>query len=217
MEQISLLETAETQGLPSLLQLKTGIRYMITVNIDVCDGLVNGVSGILKKIDSTSNGFINLLWFDFERVDIGQIARQKFNESDVTLTPTERQTKSFFIKVERQLHSVLRSQFPIRPSEAITIHKSQGQTYDHVVIHLSSRMTITFYYTALSRAKSSNGLYLIGIFDPPVASSPGNLVVIQEMDRMAAESPVNFDTQFVRPSNRITFFYQNYPYLHHHI
>ena len=217
MEQISLLETAETQGLPSVLQLKTGIRYMITVNIDVYDGLVNGVSGILKKIDLASNGFINLLWFDFERVDIGQIARQKFNESDVTLTPIERQTKSFFIKVERQLHSVLRSQFPIRPSEAITIHKSQGQTYDQVVIHLSSRMTITFYYTALSRAKSSYGLYLIGKFDPPVTPSPGNLVVIKEIDRMIAESPVTFDTQFIRPSNRTTIFYQNYPYLHHHI
>ena len=217
IEQISLLETTETQGLPSVVQLKTGIRYMITVNIDVCDGLVNGVSGILKKIDLTSNGFINLLRFDFEREDIGLIARQKFNEPDLTLTPIGRQTKSFFIKVERQLHSVLRSQFPLRPSEAITIHKSQGQTYDQVVIHLSSRMTITFYYTALSRAKSSNGLYLIGKFDPPVAPSPGNLVVIQEMDRMAAESPVIFDTQFVRPSNRITFFYQNYPYLHIHI
>ena len=215
--QISLLETNETQGLPSVVELKTGIRYMITVNIDVNDGLVNGVSGILKKIDLSSNRTPVLLWFDFERADIGQIARQRFERLDPTLTPIERQSKHFFIKFDRQLISVRRKQFPVRPSEAITIHKSQGQTYDQVVIHLTNRMSISFYYTALSRAKSSNGLYLIGKFDPPVSPAPGNLIVIEEMNRMAKESAVNFLTQFTRPLNRKMVFYQNYPYLKHHV
>ena len=111
--QISLLETNETQGLPSVVELKTGIRYMITVNIDVNDGLVNGVSGILKKIDLSSNRTPVLLWFDFERADIGQIARQRSNQSDPTLTPIERQSKHFFIKLDRQLISVRRIQFPV--------------------------------------------------------------------------------------------------------
>ena len=207
--QISSLETNETQGMPSIVELKTGIRYMITVNIDVSDGLVNGVSGILKKMDLISNRTPVLLWFDFER--------QRFKQSDPTLTPIERQSKHFFIKLDRQLISVRRIQFPVRPSEAITIHKSQGQTYDQVVIHMTSRMSISFYYTALSRAKSSNGLYLIGNFDPPVTPAPGNMIVMEEMDRMARESPVNFKTQFTRPSNRTMIFFQNYPYLQHHV
>ena len=209
--QISSLETNETQGLPSVVELKTGIRYMITVNIDVSDGLVNGVSGILKKIDLSSNRTPVLLWFDFERPDIGQIARQRFKQSDLTLTPIELQSKPFFVKLDRQLISVKRIQFPVRPSEAITIHKSQGQTYDQVVVHLTNRMSISYYYTALSRAKSSNGLYLIGIFEPPVTPTPGNLVVKEEMDRMERESPVNFKTQFTRPSNRTMIFFSELP------
>ena len=215
-EQKSLLETTETQGLPKNIDLKCGIRYMITVNIDVCDGLVNGVSGILKKIES-SNEIPYLLWFDFEREDIGKLARQRYNQSDSKFTPIERLSKSFFIKVDRQLHSIYRNQFPIRPSEAITIHKSQGQTYEQVVVHLTKRMTIGFYYTALSRAKKSSGLYLIGNFEPPETPTPGNLVVINEMDRMSNESLVYFNTQFIRPLDRIMLFYQNYPYLCHHV
>ena len=216
-KQISFLETAETQGLPSSVKLKTGIRYMITVNIDVSDGLVNGVSGVLKKIDLTTNSVPELLWFDFERVDIGQVARKRFKSFDPTLTPIERQSKTFFYKFDRNLISVTRNQFPIRPSEAITIHKSQGQTYNQVVVHLTNRMSITFYYTALSRAKKSSGLYLIGDFDPPVTPAPGNLIVMGEMVRMANESSVNFKTQFLRPSNKKMVFFQNYPYLHNHI
>ena len=217
LKRLPLLDSTETQGLPSNIILKTGIRYMITVNIDVSDGLVNGTSGVLKKIDCSTNDSPLLLWFDFERKDIGIKARSSYKNSNQCLTPIERVSKSFYLKFDRQLYNIYRSQFPIRPSEAITIHKSQGQTYDQVVIHLTSRMTIGFYYTGLSRSKTSNGLFLVGDFKPPVSPSFGNEIVINEMNRIINESPVSFVTQFVRPLNKISFFYQNFPYLNLHI
>lgn len=46
---VYLLPPKDTQGM--LTTLITGIKYMITVNIDVSDGLFNGVYGILRKIE----------------------------------------------------------------------------------------------------------------------------------------------------------------------
>ncbi len=52
-------------------------------------------------------------------------------------------------------------QYPIKLAYAFTIHKSQGQTYDKVILDLNSHIFAPGQlYVALSRAKSLNGLFL---------------------------------------------------------
>ena len=57
----------------------------------------------------------------------------------------------------------MREQFPLTLCYAITTHKSQGQTLDEVLIDFSSKNTRINYgsfYTALSRVKCGENLYL---------------------------------------------------------
>ncbi|VDN36251.1 unnamed protein product [Gongylonema pulchrum] len=67
---------------------------------------------------------------------------------------------------------VLRKQFPLIAAEAITIHKSQGQTYSSVFVHITRRMTRALLYVALSKVTSLSGLYIIGTSTTPRQPHP---------------------------------------------
>jgi len=72
------MKTSETQGLPCILHLKTTAKYMVTVNIDTNDGLVNGATGQLMRIDNCIvNGslLVSGLWIKFTGATVGTIAR----------------------------------------------------------------------------------------------------------------------------------------------
>lgn len=92
-------------------------------------------------------------------------------------------------------------QFPLKLAWALTIHKSQGQTYDSVTIDLS---TGTFapgqMYVALSRATSMEGLYLKMpiqrkhiIVDPKVAAFMAKRETITVAQEIALEPDIHHD------------------------
>lgn len=63
-------------------------------------------------------------------------------------------------------YRIQRIQFQLIECEAMTIHKSQGQTYETIAVYLKSstqtRMKRSLLYVALSRCVSIDGLYLYG-------------------------------------------------------
>lgn len=67
---LASLKVNETQGLPSTVTLQIGIRYMITINIDVGDGLFNGASGILREFTAI-NEMCTIVWIEFDDKKIG--------------------------------------------------------------------------------------------------------------------------------------------------
>lgn len=67
--------TKDCWGLPFCLKLSLNIKYMVSVNLNTNDGLVNEVEGILKHIDSESDLSVKSLWLLFPS-DIGYNRRQ---------------------------------------------------------------------------------------------------------------------------------------------
>ena len=151
----------------SLCYFENYTKYMMTVNVNTSDGLVNGATGILKEISFNTGGSANILWIRFFDESVGINARPQLpHRVESTWTPIQKILKNV------QYHSnetvtIDRKQFPLVPAVAITIHKSQGATYDKVAIYTTSRMKRPALYVGCSRATSAAGLYIVGQFVPP--------------------------------------------------
>lgn len=119
--------------LPELV-LRVGAQVMITSNLNVKTGIVNGSRGVIIGM---ATEYITVKLLD------GRIIR---------ITP----------KVNSTAHPKIgRRQFPLIPAWAITIHKSQGQTIDYAEIDLGTSIFADGQaYVALSRVKSLEGLFI---------------------------------------------------------
>ncbi|MEN0085334.1 MAG: PIF1 family ATP-dependent DNA helicase [Leifsonia sp.] len=130
------------------LELKVGAQVMFLRN-DVGQGdgprWVNGTIGTVTKIDS--NVYVDV---DGEVHEVEPAIWEKFR---YTWSPeTKKLTKDVVAEF---------TQFPLRLAWAVTIHKSQGKTYDAAIVDLGSRaFTSGQTYVALSRITTLEGLYL---------------------------------------------------------
>ena len=135
---------------------------MITVNIDTSYGLFNGAKGTLIDMDFQTSENISVLitlWIQFHELRVSSKARSKTCHSEnPNSTPIRKILKTFQYKRNESLQ-IDRSQFPVVPAEAITIHKSQGATYDKVVVHISPRLKRAALDVACSRATKASGLF----------------------------------------------------------
>lgn len=133
------------------ITLKVGAKVMLTSNTAVDnDSCVNGSIG---KVVSMSKDSVDVL----------------FNNGCVENVPM-----TFATKKESYLDSTGKVQentlgcvlyMPLKLAWAITVHKSQGQTFDGVDIDLSKCFTKGLGYVALSRAKSLDSIIIEGSYD----------------------------------------------------
>ena len=74
-----------TGGLPTTLTLTKRAKVMLTVNVDVCDGLVNGARGIVSGIIKNNDKVLTIL-VKFDDAAMGratiQTSSYKFNYPD---------------------------------------------------------------------------------------------------------------------------------------
>jgi nucleoside-triphosphatase THEP1 len=131
-----------------VLQLKTGAQIMFIKN-DKGEfrRYYNGKIGIVKDIDEDdiTIGFPN------ESMEI-QLEREEWTNIRYHFNEEKKQVE------EEVLGSF--SQYPIRLAWAITIHKSQGLTFDKAIIDAGASFTAGQVYVALSRLTNINGLVL---------------------------------------------------------
>lgn len=190
----------DTHNLPYMLNLVEGIRYMVTNNIDVSDGLFNGATGVLKSIKMLGN-LPFIVYIKFDDSSIGKKARQVHSTSpedniDPSWTPIEKRKEQFTCGDKGSI-TILRHQFALVPAEAITIHKAQGQSYEKVVVEWDKNLQRKTLYVCCSRATTLSGLFLLGKFQPPSPANP-NDECIQEMNRMRREAKLIPIFEFLR-------------------
>ncbi|KAG2194770.1 hypothetical protein INT47_012072 [Mucor saturninus] len=135
LEKLRGLSHDRTAGSPYLLNLRIGARYMITINIDTSDGLVNGTSGIFKQVDfGTSVSSVEKplrIWLLMEDERSGKVQRKRVKTNSVMppdWVPIDYTNGTFSVKVERAspVIRVQRTQFPVGVAEALTVHKARA-------------------------------------------------------------------------------------------
>lgn len=124
---------------PETLALKQGAIVMAVKN-DPEGRYVNGSTG--HVLDFTEDG-----------LPIVQFS----NKQPMVVTPEEWELR----RGDRLVAGI--TQIPLRLAYAITVHKSQGMTLDEAVIDLSKAFVPGQGYVGLSRVRSLDTLYLLGI------------------------------------------------------
>jgi ATP-dependent DNA helicase PIF1 len=115
--------------------LCTNAQVILTVNLDMDSGLVNGSRGVIK-------GFA------------GALPIVQF------MNGLTRVIDYYTYSTEEDDNTVSYSQIPLMLGWAITIHKSQGMTLDFVVTDLSNIFDYGQAYVTLSRVRSLDSLWI---------------------------------------------------------
>ena len=147
---------------------------MITSNIDVSDGLVNGAYGILEAVSFVNNK-IFLIWLKFKDEKVGKIQKGKYKNSKhfvPNCVPLEKAKFEIFKTDSNGRNSkftrAVREQFLVVMCESMTIYKGQGQTFDAICLDVTGICNKTsLIFVGLSRSDFNN-VYITGKLMMPV-------------------------------------------------
>ena len=135
-----------------VLGLKVGAQVMFTRN-DQNKKWVNGTIATVMKLSE------NEIVVRTESGLLCKVAQCVWESVEYEYDRDER-------KLKKEVTGTF-TQYPLKLAWAITVHKSQGMTYDKMALNLSRVLFADGQlYVALSRVRSLNGLYLSGPINP---------------------------------------------------
>jgi len=146
------------------LDIKIGSKVMFLKNdTETPRRFFNGKIGVVKSIEEET---ITIQCpDDHESIELGKAVWENIRYS------TNQTTKQI---EEEELGKFI--QYPLRLAWAITIHKSQGLTFDKAVIDAGSAFAAGQVYVALSRCRSLEGLVLLSKINPATIQNDRQIV-----------------------------------------
>ena len=142
---------------PEVLELKVGAQVMM-LNNDPDGRWVNGTIGVVESIGAGSIFLPSCVEVRKEDGTIVLVERNVWEISRPVAIPDE--SKRSGSRIEHETVGGY-EQFPMKLAWAVTIHKSQGQTLDRVIVDLSGGIFADGQlYVALSRCTSLEGMVL---------------------------------------------------------
>ncbi|CAF3290336.1 unnamed protein product [Rotaria sp. Silwood2] len=199
---------------PGLLPLVPGMPVILTQNIAIELGLINGMNGIFRQLvyeedpvstDALSETFPNnTRYIRRPLYALIEIVRSKiecnFEYLQSNLVPIPLMEQIFRINIadvllkdkklksnHKAILSIKRRALPLVPAYCITTHKSQGQTLCNVVIDLqlpNETDDITAIYVPLSRVKRLADLIILRYFDYTILTMKPSKSQLAEIERL---------------------------------
>lgn len=147
------------------LSLKEGAQVMFLKNDLIQRRYYNGKIGVVKEL--TKDKII----VDCDGTEI-EVGKETWENSRYTLNRTDG-------KLEQETLGTF-TQYPLRLAWAITIHKSQGLTFEKVMIDAGAAFSSGQVYVALSRCTSLAGIVLLSKITPSAIQSNENVIKGQD-------------------------------------
>ncbi len=156
------------------LDLKVGTQVMFIKNDTENKKYFNGKLATVTKI--SKDGITVLGNEDKEEMLVGKEkwSNIRYNLNRETNRIEENEIGSF-------------TQYPLRLAWAITIHKSQGLTFDNVIIDAGASFAAGQVYVALSRCRTLDGIVLLSKIFPQSVKSDERILEFSKQENKATE------------------------------
>ena len=163
---LDTLPSNKTGGRIRALPLVLGMPVIITENFDVVGGIVNGSTGILRKVryrtDDANRRYLTSCIVELP--DATADALPNLPLKHVAVLPDAVEMTPFRHPNSGRSCTLRRYQVPLDAGFAITTHKAQGQTLEKVIVDLASCIGTEAPYVMISRCTSLEGLMVLRPF-----------------------------------------------------
>lgn len=159
------------------LKLKVGARVMFLRNTD---DYKNGTMGRVEQL------YPDAIIVRKDNGDLVNVQRAKWEQLEYIV---DKNTKTIYTNVSGTF-----TQFPLKLAWAVSIHKSQGLTFDEVAIDASKSFTFGQVYVALSRCRTLEGIHLLSRI--PYQKITADEVVTEYLKCIDKEGKVNLPEDF---------------------